>query len=70
MNNINLCAMNFNRVILQDFLCENLNKILILGDTLMELRVSLQLAELEREGGFSPHISPFVEVSICHYTKK
>merc|ERR1712107_655467 len=23
---------------------------------------SLQLAELEREGGFSPHISPFVEV--------
>eukprot|EP00088_Acartia_fossae_P049755 TRINITY_DN5509_c0_g1_i3.p1 TRINITY_DN5509_c0_g1~~TRINITY_DN5509_c0_g1_i3.p1 ORF type:complete len:345 (+),score=57.61 TRINITY_DN5509_c0_g1_i3:32-1066(+) len=32
------------------------------GDTLMELRVSLQLAELEREGGFSPHVSPFVEV--------
>ena len=28
----------------------------------MELRVSLQLAELEREGGFSPHVSPFVEV--------
>ena len=26
------------------------------GDTLVELRVSLQLAELEREGGFSPHI--------------
>merc|ERR1712107_950048 len=33
-----------------------------IGDTLVELRVSLQLAELEREGGFSPHISPFVEV--------
>merc|ERR1711915_609735 len=32
------------------------------GDTLVELRVALQLAELEREGGFSPHISPFVEV--------
>jgi len=32
------------------------------GETLMELRVSLQLAELEREGGFSPHVSPFVEV--------
>jgi len=32
------------------------------GDTLMELRVSLQLAELEREGGFSPHVSPLVEV--------
>jgi len=32
------------------------------GETLMELRVALQLAEMEREGGFSPHISPFVEV--------
>ncbi|KAM9257679.1 LOW QUALITY PROTEIN: arginine-hydroxylase NDUFAF5, mitochondrial [Cariama cristata] len=29
------------------------------GDTLYELRCSLQLAELEREGGFSPHVSPF-----------
>ncbi|KAI0237178.1 Arginine-hydroxylase NDUFAF5, mitochondrial [Lamellibrachia satsuma] len=29
------------------------------GDTLFELRVALQLAEMEREGGFSPHISPF-----------
>ncbi|XP_068254436.1 arginine-hydroxylase NDUFAF5, mitochondrial isoform X2 [Nyctibius grandis] len=33
------------------------------GDTLYELRCSLQLAELEREGGFSPHISPFTAVS-------
>ncbi|XP_001382119.1 arginine-hydroxylase NDUFAF5, mitochondrial isoform X1 [Monodelphis domestica] len=33
------------------------------GDTLFELRCSLQLAELEREGGFSPHISPFTAVS-------
>lgn len=32
------------------------------GETLVELRSALQLAELEREGGFSPHISPFVEV--------
>jgi len=32
------------------------------GETLMELRASLQLAELEREGGFAPHVSPFVEV--------
>lgn len=32
------------------------------GETLMELRSSLQLAELEREGGFAPHVSPFVEV--------
>ncbi|XP_008055311.1 arginine-hydroxylase NDUFAF5, mitochondrial isoform X1 [Carlito syrichta] len=33
------------------------------GDTLYELRCSLQLAETEREGGFSPHISPFIAVS-------
>lgn len=32
------------------------------GDTLYELRSSLQLAELERKGGVSPHISPFTEV--------
>ncbi|XP_020284210.1 arginine-hydroxylase NDUFAF5, mitochondrial isoform X2 [Pseudomyrmex gracilis] len=32
------------------------------GDTLYELRSSLQLAELERHGGISPHISPFVEI--------
>ncbi|KAK3596493.1 hypothetical protein CHS0354_007399 [Potamilus streckersoni] len=32
------------------------------GDTLYELRVSLQLAETEREGGFAPHISPFTDV--------
>lgn len=28
------------------------------GDTLFELRTALQLAEMEREGGISPHISP------------
>uniref|UniRef100_A0A8C8SLG8 Arginine-hydroxylase NDUFAF5, mitochondrial n=1 Tax=Pelusios castaneus TaxID=367368 RepID=A0A8C8SLG8_9SAUR len=33
------------------------------GETLYELRCSLQLAELEREGGFSPHISPFTDVN-------
>nr|XP_018915100.1 PREDICTED: NADH dehydrogenase [ubiquinone] 1 alpha subcomplex assembly factor 5 [Bemisia tabaci] len=32
------------------------------GDTLYELRSSLQLADLERNGGVSPHISPFVKV--------
>lgn len=30
------------------------------GDTLFELRTSLQLAEMERCGGISPRISPFV----------
>ncbi|KAM8774539.1 arginine-hydroxylase NDUFAF5, mitochondrial isoform 4-T4 [Rhynchonycteris naso] len=33
------------------------------GDTLYELRCSLQLAETEREGGFAPHVSPFTAVS-------
>lgn len=30
------------------------------GQTLFELRCSLQMAELEREGGFGLHISPFI----------
>ncbi|XP_061436717.1 arginine-hydroxylase NDUFAF5, mitochondrial-like [Lethenteron reissneri] len=29
------------------------------GESLFELRGALQLAEMEREGGFSPHVSPF-----------
>ncbi|XP_004412919.1 PREDICTED: NADH dehydrogenase [ubiquinone] 1 alpha subcomplex assembly factor 5 isoform X2 [Odobenus rosmarus divergens] len=33
------------------------------GDTLYELRCSLQLAETEREGGFSPHVSPFTALN-------
>uniref|UniRef100_A0A8C2ZC31 NADH:ubiquinone oxidoreductase complex assembly factor 5 n=1 Tax=Cyclopterus lumpus TaxID=8103 RepID=A0A8C2ZC31_CYCLU len=33
------------------------------GDTLYELRCSLQLAESEREGGFSPHVSPYTAVT-------
>ncbi|XP_049883893.1 arginine-hydroxylase NDUFAF5, mitochondrial isoform X1 [Pectinophora gossypiella] len=32
------------------------------GDTLMELRQSLQLAETERSGGISAHVSPFTRV--------
>ncbi|XP_055917709.1 arginine-hydroxylase NDUFAF5, mitochondrial [Eupeodes corollae] len=32
------------------------------GDTLYELRSSLQLAELERKNGISPHISPFTQI--------
>lgn len=32
------------------------------GDTLFELRSSLQLAEIERKGGISSHISPFTQV--------
>ncbi|KAM9313907.1 arginine-hydroxylase NDUFAF5, mitochondrial isoform 1-T1 [Pholidichthys leucotaenia] len=33
------------------------------GETLYELRCSLQLAETEREGGFSPHVSPFTTIT-------
>lgn len=32
------------------------------GDTLFELRASLQLADLERRGGVQPHISPLADV--------
>ncbi|KAJ3561734.1 hypothetical protein NP233_g10014 [Leucocoprinus birnbaumii] len=31
------------------------------GDTLFELRTALQLAETEREGGISPHVSPMTD---------
>lgn len=33
------------------------------GSTLPELRISLTLAELERDGGVGPHVGPFVELS-------
>lgn len=32
------------------------------GDTLFELRTSMQLADLERRGGVSPHVSPLADV--------
>ncbi|OTB03500.1 hypothetical protein M426DRAFT_321654 [Hypoxylon sp. CI-4A] len=32
------------------------------GDTLFELRTSLQLAEQDRRGGISPHVSPLADV--------
>ncbi|KAF8625592.1 hypothetical protein AX15_005292 [Amanita polypyramis BW_CC] len=32
------------------------------GDTLFELRTSLQLAEVERQGGISPHVSPMTDI--------
>lgn len=32
------------------------------GDTLYELRSSLQLADLDRRGGVSPHVSPLADV--------
>eukprot|EP00795_Rhopilema_esculentum_P012805 gene12805-3544_t len=35
------------------------------GETLFELRTALQLAEIEQEGGFAPHISPFAQMRDC-----
>ncbi|KAI0136805.1 S-adenosyl-L-methionine-dependent methyltransferase [Xylariales sp. AK1849] len=35
------------------------------GDTLFELRTSLQLAEQERRGGISAHVSPLADVRDC-----
>ncbi|KAK8086644.1 Arginine-hydroxylase NDUFAF5 [Apiospora phragmitis] len=35
------------------------------GDTLFELRTSLQLAEQERRGGLSPHVSPLADTRDC-----
>lgn len=32
------------------------------GDSLFELRTSLQLADMERKGGISPHVSPLADV--------
>ncbi|KAI8831058.1 S-adenosyl-L-methionine-dependent methyltransferase [Chytriomyces cf. hyalinus JEL632] len=32
------------------------------GDTLYELRTSLQLAQIEREGGVAPHVSPMADM--------
>ncbi|CAO1632637.1 unnamed protein product [Parajaminaea phylloscopi] len=35
------------------------------GDTLFELRTSIQLAEQEREGGISPRVSPMTDTRDC-----
>lgn len=34
------------------------------GDTLFELRSALQLAEVDREGGISPHVSPMTGLRV------
>lgn len=59
VNNLPGCLREINRVLQEDgvFLASVFG-----GDTLYELRSSLVLAELEREGGFSPHVSPFAEI--------
>lgn len=51
---------NINRVLKPDGLFMGT---LFGGDTLYELRTSLQLAELERKGGMSPRVSPLVHLN-------
>lgn len=51
---------NINRVLKPDGLFMGT---LFGGDTLYELRTSLQLAELERKGGISPRVSPLVHLN-------
>lgn len=59
VNNLPGCLKEIYRVLGEDgvFLASVFG-----GDTLYELRSSLVLAELEREGGFSAHVSPFAEI--------
>lgn len=59
VNNLPGCLREIYRVLKEDgvFLASMFG-----GDTLYELRSSLVLAELEREGGFAAHVSPFTEI--------
>lgn len=59
VNNLPGCLKEINRILVGDgvFLASMFG-----GDTLFEMRSSLVLAELEREGGFAPHVSPFTEI--------
>jgi NADH dehydrogenase [ubiquinone] 1 alpha subcomplex assembly factor 5 len=59
VNDLPRCLRNVQRSLKPDgvFICSVFG-----GETLYELRASLQLAETEREGGFAAHVSPFVRV--------
>lgn len=57
VNDLPKALKEVHRVLKPDapFICAMLG-----GDTLFELRCSFQVAEVERSGGITPHISPFV----------
>lgn len=59
VNNLPGCLRNINKSLKNDgvFLAAMFG-----GETLYELRSSLQLAESERDGGISAHVSPFAEI--------
>lgn len=60
INDLPATLANINRVLKPDGLFMGT---LFGGDTLYELRTSLQLAELERKGGMSPRVSPLVHLN-------
>lgn len=60
INDLPATLQNINRILKPDGLFMGT---LIGGDTLYELRTSLQLAEVERMGGMSPRVSPLVHLN-------
>lgn len=60
INDLPQTLANINRVLKPDGFFMGT---IIGGDTLYELRTSLQLAELERKGGMSPRVSPLVHLN-------
>ncbi|RLV94187.1 NADH dehydrogenase ubiquinone 1 alpha subcomplex assembly factor 5 [Spathaspora sp. JA1] len=60
INNLPQTLANINRILKPDGFFMGT---LFGGDTLYELRTSLQLAELERKGGMSPRLSPLVRIN-------
>lgn len=60
INDLPKTLQNINRVLKPDGLFLGT---IFGGDTLYELRTSLQLAELERRGGMSPRVSPLVHLN-------
>ncbi|KAI5953490.1 hypothetical protein KGF54_002862 [Candida jiufengensis] len=60
INDLPQTLSNINKILKPDGLFMGT---LIGGDTLYELRTSLQLAELERKGGMSPRVSPLVHLN-------
>lgn len=59
INDLPGCLTRINRILKPD---APFIGVMLGGDSLFELRTSLQLAELERRGGLAPHVSPLADV--------
>lgn len=59
INDLPSCLSNINKILKPD---APFIGVMLGGDTLFELRTSLQLAEMERRGGLAPHMSPLADV--------